>query len=109
MKAMNIHAKKHVFAVKKQGCLKILEKLRCLKCKQKARNRECLQFHNEYICNKKTLCNVCGDIVIKKRHVCLNQKYCVNCRKIVSEDHLCYQQPDKFPKKKSMPLMKIIS
>ena len=93
------------FCCKKQGCLKIGKNLKCLKCKQKARNSECLQFHNEYICKKKSVCDFCNDIIIKKKHVCINQKYCVNCKKVVSQEHLCYLQRDKFPKKDSLPLI----
>ena len=82
----------------RQDCLKNIKSalFKCVKCKLKSKNIECFRIHNEKICSKKRLCDLCG-LVFLKKHVCLNQKYCVNCEKVCDENHKCYLMPDKFP------------
>ena len=90
---------------KKQDCNNSSVNLKCKKCKIKAKNEECLIYHCEYICSKRQFCSICGQVFFKKQHVCNGEKYCVNCKTIVKEDHLCYQKRDKLINKKRKPLV----
>jgi hypothetical protein len=86
---------------KKQDCIKTIRKMHlCKNCKIRPRNEECFNFHNEFFCSKRKIWNICNLIYKKRHHVCYGQKYCVNCKKVVSEDHKCYIKPNSNPKKK---------
>jgi hypothetical protein len=90
---------------KKQDCNAINDDIRCKKCNQKARNEQCLLYHTEYICSKKKKCDLCGQIYIGKQHVCIGEKYCVNCKVVVKEDHKCFQKRDKIINSKRKPFV----
>ena len=72
----------------------------CKNCKIRPRNEECCNHHNDFICSKRKICNICNLVYIKRHHVCNGQKYCVNCKKVVKEDHKCYIVPNRNVKKK---------
>ena len=86
---------------KNQDCVKVSHNFhkKCKKCKVITKNDACLRYHTEFICNKQSYCNICGLIFYRKKHVCLGEKFCVNCQEIVREDHKCYLSSDKYPVK----------
>jgi hypothetical protein len=54
-------------------------------------NQMCLDFHIKYHCKHTLLCNVCNRIKHHtKNHVCVGQMYCMNCKSVQVEKHLCY-------------------
>ena len=90
-------------ACKKQDCLQSLRfgnsksSLKCQVCKTIVRNLACLRYHSEFICSKRTECQICNSVVYKKKkHVCVSQKFCVNCKSVVEIDHFCFLNQDKF-------------
>ena len=91
-------------ACKKQDCLQSLRagnsksSLKCQICKTIVRNLDCLRYHSEFICSKRTECNTCNSVFYKKKkkHVCIDQKYCVNCKTVVDIDHFCFLNSDKY-------------
>jgi hypothetical protein len=95
----------HILVTKKQDCNAINDEIRCKKCNQKARNEQCLLYHTEYICPKKKNCGLCSQIYIGKQHVCIGEKYCVNCKVVVKEDHKCFQKRDKIINSKRKPFV----
>jgi len=89
------YCKETCFCCYNQNCLKISkEKRKCQKCKVYSRNFKCMQRHNFVVCNKKEFCKKC-DFIKFKKHVCLNQKYCSNCKLNVDFDHRCFINKDK--------------
>lgn len=60
------------------------------KCKIETRNKTCKQRHLESRCFKKKICNKCNTLRANKSHVCVNQKYCNNCKKSVDYSHTCF-------------------
>jgi hypothetical protein len=62
-------------------------------------------YHAEYICSKRKYCDLCGQIYIGKQHVCIGEKYCVNCKVVVKEEHKCFQKRDKIINSKRKPFV----
>jgi hypothetical protein len=60
------------------------------KCGVEARNKTCLEKHQELACIKSKICGVCNSLKVNKQHVCVNEKYCFNCKKPVDQEHRCY-------------------
>lgn len=70
--------------------------IKCEYCQIICNNELCYELHLKHVCRIALKCNICNDI--KKRyttHVCLNQKYCLNCKKAVDMDHKCYILTEK--------------
>jgi hypothetical protein len=59
-------------------------------CGLTTNNNTCQQRHNETFCFKKQICNKCNTLKTKKNHVCTNQKFCSNCKKVVEIEHRCF-------------------
>jgi hypothetical protein len=67
--------------------------LNVMNCNIKANSERCLQRHHDIICNKRIKCDKCN--FLKTRlHVCLNEKYCVKCKKVVDVEHKCFIPAD---------------
>ena len=62
---------------------------KCKNCNIQAKSEKCLQRHYDIICNKRELCEKCNSYKSKK-HVCIDQKYCVKCKIVVDFNHQCY-------------------
>jgi hypothetical protein len=59
-------------------------------CKAILNNEKCKIYH-EQICKVKRKCSTCtGLIPVRRKHVCINQKFCSNCSDVVHIDHMCY-------------------
>lgn len=61
----------------------------CNNCNRKCNNSTCFNYHKEQFCLKSNICNVCNTIA-KNPHVCYNQKFCFNCKKVTELDHKCF-------------------
>jgi hypothetical protein len=64
-------------ACNRQNCAK-LNVLMC-RCGTETRNKLCQERHEESVCYKNLICNVCHTLRRRKIHVCLNQRFCTNC------------------------------
>jgi hypothetical protein len=58
-------------------------------CGINSRSEYCKERHEELVCYRKRICDICNTVQ-KKIHVCLDQKYCYNCKAVVEIDHMCY-------------------
>jgi hypothetical protein len=72
----------------RQKCLKS-EEIKC-KCSKVANNPACLKLHKALSCFKEKICKKCNHLINSKKHVCLNEKYCHNCKKPQPLDHKCH-------------------
>ncbi len=63
--------------------------LKCKFCSLVCNNTLCRRYHEEKSCLKIMICNICQRLKIRN-HVCVNQKYCKNCKDVVELDHKCY-------------------
>ena len=64
--------------------------IKCFKCKVYSRNQVCSNIHQERICNKLKICENCNQKHKYKTHVCINEKWCKNCKLSVDINHKCY-------------------
>lgn len=68
----------------------------CEFCFSNCKSEECLRQHLDKICRKARMCTVCNTVKRKYiAHVCLNEKYCYNCKSTVDSNHLCYILTEK--------------
>lgn len=66
-------------------------KHQCNNCKCRPKNLECSKRHKEKACYVHHVCCLCHKNIRKNRvHVCLNQKWCSNCKQAVPIDHMCF-------------------
>jgi hypothetical protein len=72
------------------NCAQVYKK-KC-KCGLEYNNKSCRSTHLENFCFKMKICNICNTLKPKdaSKHVCINQKYCKNCKKAVKIDHQCF-------------------
>jgi hypothetical protein len=80
------------------------------KCGKTTRNKICKARHDETVCFKNKICNICNTLRKGSKHACKNQIYCYNCRDIVDNEngtHRCYilshaqvQEKDKNKRKR---------
>jgi hypothetical protein len=63
----------------------------CSFCYAQCNNLICYRMHNESVCKKVTICNVCGEKK-NKIHICgPDSRYCLNCRESVPmKFHQCF-------------------
>ena len=61
----------------------------CNACKIECNNQTCYDMHIQQFCFKKLICNTCQTIM-KKPHICLNEKWCENCKQSVEINHKCF-------------------
>ena len=61
----------------------------CEFCGETCNSDNCLTYHQRHVCRIINQCSICEGKK-KKNHVCLDQKYCKNCNKVVEIDHKCY-------------------
>ena len=73
--------------------------IQCDHCKVISNNCLCIKIHQDKYCRVLRKCSVCGNIKFKN-HVCLNEKYCFNCREAVKESHECYIKTEEEKGKK---------
>lgn len=72
------------------------------KCKVQAFNIECKRIHLEKVCYETNKCKKCGYFKAKK-HVCLDEKWCFNCKKAVNrDDHRCFILTEQEKAKKKI-------
>ena len=74
---------------------------KCENCKCDCNNEKCLQIHVYNFCTKLNTCDTCNRLkYMKKIHVCIDQKYCRNCKEAVPLDHQCFilTEKEKNPK-----------
>ena len=62
----------------------------CEFCLINCNDQKCLSLHQSKICKKIKICDVCHSTKHSKHQICLNEKYCKNCKKGVDYDHKCY-------------------
>jgi len=74
---------------KSPQCL-FTQKSLCTLCNQFAQSEKCLLIHQEQFCEVSRLCQTCKRKKTKTTHVCLNEKYCLNCKKSVEIEHKCF-------------------
>lgn len=68
----------------------------CEFCFSLCKSEECLRQHLDKICRKARMCSFCNTVKRKYiPHVCLDEKYCYNCKSNVKLDHMCYIQTEK--------------
>lgn len=72
----------------RQVCLEGEEKM-CEFCFVKCKSIDCNRIHTKRVCRKAKICDVCNTTK-NYRHVCVDQKYCSNCKKVVDLDHKCF-------------------
>jgi hypothetical protein len=73
-------------------------KFKCKSCLKSCNNLLCKRQHEEKFCLAIRTCYICHRIK-SLIHVCTDEKYCKNCRKVVPIDHKCYiLQPEKNEK-----------
>ena len=85
-----------------------VEKLGTCVCHSDYYNEDCKRIHSHSVCTVLNRCSVC--YTFKKKgtvHVCLNQKYCSNCKKADDRDsHRCFvssEEPANPSKSKDTP------
>lgn len=62
----------------------------CSFCSAVASSKKCLESHQEFQCQVVNKCKKCF-MFKKKQHVCVDEKYCQNCRKAVPrKSHRCF-------------------
>lgn len=70
--------------------------IKCEYCKIKCNSVLCYELHLKHRCRLALTCVICNE---KKKtygiHVCLNQKYCSNCKIPVDLDHKCFIRTDQ--------------
>jgi hypothetical protein len=64
--------------------------LETCKCNFITNNLLCKTRHIESVCFKNKICNKCNTLKANRIHICLNEKYCSNCKQAVDKDHKCY-------------------
>lgn len=70
-------------------CVKT-ENKKCKACDIDVANDKCLEIHLQSFCRVANMCNVCG-IFKTIGHVCIDQKYCGNCKRAVHKAfHKCF-------------------
>lgn len=77
-------------ACSRQNCIPDVEQSKCIACHIAVNNVECNRRHYEIQCTMRRICSVCKNIKGFSSHVCLNQKWCSNCKKAVDLNHKCY-------------------
>lgn len=84
--------------------------LSCKFCKKKCHSLLCKREHETKYCYIVNKCNICGNIKnsVKNNHVCLNEKWCKNCKMVVAIDHTCYILTDAERTKQKKKLRGLI-
>lgn len=78
----------------------ITENIKCRSCGIKVANDKCLEIHLQSFCRVANKCDVCGIFKLKS-HVCVDQKHCVNCKKVVNKaNHKCFVLTEKEKKER---------
>lgn len=68
-----------------------IETVLCNACNISCRNKNCFKLHQNLLCKKIHKCEKCNYFKRKyTKHVCIGQKYCSNCDKVVDLEHKCY-------------------
>ena len=71
------------------------ENKKCSSCEIQVANDKCLEIHLQSFCRVANKCDVCG-IFKLKNHVCIDQKHCVNCNRVVHKAyHKCFVLTEK--------------
>jgi hypothetical protein len=73
----------------RQKC-EIINPEKC-KCNFITNNLLCKKRHDESVCFKNKICNICNTLKAHGSvHICLNEKYCSNCKSAVQQNHKCF-------------------
>ena len=92
---LELHRCEFICCLCKRGNCKteIAQYKRCQNCDLNCYNENCIRLHCSKYCKPRLLCEYCGSKYLFK-HSCsvVEQKYCVNCKNLVSIDHRCYIQ-----------------
>ena len=65
--------------------------IKCEFCKNKCNSEFCYELHCKYVCRLAKTCTICKEVKkVHSVHICLNQKYCPNCKIAVDLQHQCY-------------------
>jgi len=77
----------------------------CIACNVQCNNEVCFKLHTHEFCKQINKCNICTkSLSPKMSHVCLDQKYCRNCKIGVELDHKCYVLTEDQKKTSIQPL-----
>ncbi len=70
------------------------------KCNIMVNSDSCARYH-ELVCNVLRKCHTCSTTMsARRKHVCINQKYCSNCDAVVELEHMCFIK--KVPEKSNV-------
>ncbi len=61
----------------------------CHSCNLECYSSNCLKYHFLYMCKTENNCSKCNNFK-RKIHVCSEEKFCKNCKKVVKIDHQCF-------------------
>lgn len=72
----------------------LVQSIKCSYCSVFAKSEKCLRFHQENFCKVLKKCEVC-DGFKSTNHVCIDEKFCFNCKQSVKSDHLCFVKTEE--------------
>lgn len=105
-KNSHINCPTKCFSCKERTCNDFGSKLKCVHCGVRARSDICLKTHLDVYCRVANKCSLCEQYN-HPNHVCVDQKYCVNCKTAVEKvDHKCFLKTENEKKNTRKSMLK---